>query len=117
MAIQITEDCINCAACITECPNNAIYEAAAGWRFSDGTDLKGMIELNGNGIDADMVNSPYSDDYYYIVREKCTECLGFYDEPRCASVCPVECCIPDPDYPETHEALLMKQQSMHFVNA
>ncbi|ADE35424.1 4Fe-4S binding domain protein [Candidatus Karelsulcia muelleri DMIN] len=31
--------------------------------------------------------------YYFIVPEKCTECLGFYDEPQCASVCPVDCCI------------------------
>jgi ferredoxin len=32
---------------------------------------------------------------YYIVPGKCTECKGFHDEPQCAAVCPVDCCIPD----------------------
>jgi len=26
MAIIITDECINCDACVSECPNNAIYE-------------------------------------------------------------------------------------------
>ncbi|HAG49210.1 MAG TPA: ferredoxin, partial [Cryomorphaceae bacterium] len=26
MAITITDECINCGACESECPNNAIYE-------------------------------------------------------------------------------------------
>ncbi|MEY4595512.1 MAG: hypothetical protein RIQ47_1922, partial [Bacteroidota bacterium] len=43
MAIKITEECINCGACEPECPNNAIYEGGAEWRFSDGTSLKGMV--------------------------------------------------------------------------
>ena len=27
--------------------------------------------------------------------DKCTECKGFHEEPQCAAVCPVECCVPD----------------------
>ena len=41
MAIKITDECINCGACEPECPNNAIYEGGAEWKFSDGTSLKG----------------------------------------------------------------------------
>ena len=42
MAIMITDECINCGACEPECPNNAIYEGGAEWKYSDGTSLKGM---------------------------------------------------------------------------
>ena len=41
MAIKITDECINCGACEPECPNTAIYEGGAEWKFSEGTSLKG----------------------------------------------------------------------------
>jgi ferredoxin len=28
---------------------------------------------------------------FVIDPEKCTECVGFHDEPQCIPVCPVEC--------------------------
>ncbi|QGX40449.1 YfhL family 4Fe-4S dicluster ferredoxin [Permianibacter aggregans] len=28
---------------------------------------------------------------YEIDPDKCTECVGHYDEPQCVQVCPVEC--------------------------
>ena len=31
---------------------------------------------------------------YEIDPEKCTECVGFFDEPQCAEVCPVDACVP-----------------------
>lgn len=36
---------------------------------------------------------------YVINWETCVECVGHYDEPQCASVCPVDACVPDPDHP------------------
>jgi ferredoxin len=30
---------------------------------------------------------------YVINQDTCVECVGHYDEPRCASVCPVECIV------------------------
>lgn len=45
---------------------------------------------------------------YVINPALCTECVGHYDEPQCVVVCPVECIVPDPDYPETHEELMAK---------
>jgi ferredoxin len=115
MAIMITDECINCGACEPECPNNAIYEPGVEWRFSDGTTLKGEVEVRGGGdtIDADMPNDPVSDDVYFIVTSKCTECMGFHEEPQCAAVCPVDCCVPDPDNEETEETLLGKKAWMH----
>ena len=54
MAIIITDECINCGACEPECPNNAIYEGAEDWRYSDGTSLAGNVVLpNGEKVDAD----------------------------------------------------------------
>ncbi len=35
MAIMITDECINCGACEPECPNTAIYEGGANWKYGD----------------------------------------------------------------------------------
>ncbi len=80
MAIMITDDCINCGACEPECPNTAIYEAGAEWEYDGKT-----------GRDEEDF---YSDEFFYIVPDKCTECVGFHDEPQCVDVCPVDACIP-----------------------
>lgn len=114
MAIIITDECINCGACEPECPNNAIYEPAVKWNFADGTKLKGGIDFgDGNVIDAKEALDPVSDDVYYIAPQKCTECVGFHEEPQCAAVCPVDCCVPDPDYVETKLELAEKQAWLH----
>ena len=43
---------------------------------------------------------------------KCTECVGFFDEPQCAAVCPQECCIPDPDRVESEAELLARARQL-----
>ena len=48
------------------------------------------------------------EEIYQIDPERCTECVGHHDEPQCASVCPVDCIIQDPDNRETAEALNRK---------
>jgi ferredoxin len=113
MAIKITDECINCGACEPECPNNAIYDAGSAWRFSDGTNLRGIIDFGTTQIDADAVQEAISDEYYYIVSDKCTECKGFHDEPQCAAVCPVDCCVDDEDVRETETELLEKKAWLH----
>ncbi|VVM28002.1 hypothetical protein BSPWISOXPB_777 [uncultured Gammaproteobacteria bacterium] len=30
-------------------------------------------------------------------------CWDIFDEPQCAEVCPVDCCLSDPDNVETEE--------------
>jgi ferredoxin len=116
VAIIITDECINCGACEPECPNNAIYEGGVEWRYADGTSLTGLVEGKNSGLetDADKVQEPVSDEFYYIVTDKCTECVGFHDEPQCAAVCPVDCCVDDLDYRETKEELLAKKEQMHL---
>ena len=113
MAIMITDECINCGACEPECPNTAIYEGGIEWNWSGGTHLK-EVEMDGGVlIDGKELQAPVSDEFYYIVSGKCTECKGFHEEPQCAAVCPVDCCIPDPDYVESEDELLDKQAWMH----
>ncbi len=113
---MITDACINCGACEPECPNHAIYEGGAEWKYSDGTGLRGIMTplAGGAEIDADGLMEPKSMDVYFIVHDKCTECVGFHDEPQCAAVCPVDCCVDDPEYRESKEDLLKKKEFMHL---
>jgi len=98
MALMITEECINCDACLPECPNEAIFETRSQ------AEEKGHKVSEGQGE---------GDEIYVISYELCTECVGFHDQPKCVEVCPVDCCVPDPKHPETKEALLEKARKLH----
>ena len=114
MAIKITDECINCGACEAECPNTAIYEGGVEWSLAEGTELAGMVHpKTGASAEAKDDQEPVSYDFYYIVTDKCTECKGFHEEPQCAAVCPVECCVPDEEHVETEEELLSKKAFLH----
>lgn len=66
MSVYITDSCINCDACIDECPATAIVSAD---------------------------ESPLSDgEFTYVKPEKCIECVDT-TVPKCADVCPTEGCI------------------------
>ena len=42
--------------------------------------VKGMFnKLDGTPIDANTAQTPVAMDIYYIVPDKCTECVGFHD--------------------------------------
>ena len=79
MAYKITDECISCGVCESECPNDAISEG----------------EIN------------------VIDPEKCTECVGSYESSKCASICPVEACVPDEVNRESRERLLEKWRKLH----
>ena len=54
------------------------------------------------------------DSIYVIAHDRCTECVGHFEEPQCAAVCPVDnCCISDPLYPETTEVLLARAKALN----
>lgn len=115
MAIMITDECINCGACEPECPNNAIYEGGVEWAIADGSTVEGVYVLeNGRTVEVKAKQSPVSDDFYFIVPDKCTECVGFHEEPQCAAVCPVDCCVPDPERVENEEILLGRKERLHL---
>lgn len=79
MALLINQDCTDCDACVSVCPNEAITRG-----------------------------SPYVIDPF-----RCTECIGAEDEPQCKLVCPSNCIVENPDFPETEEELLAKYQQLH----
>ena len=77
MATMITSECINCGACEPECPNVAIYQGGVEW------------ELDGKK------HSAIAAEIFYIVPEKCTECVGFFDHEACA------------EHPRTHAGIFL----------
>ena len=48
------------------------------------------------------------DPIYAIDPDRCTECVGHYDEPACVAVCPVDCIKLDQDNQESLEELKLK---------
>jgi ferredoxin len=45
---------------------------------------------------------------YRIDPDRCTECVGHFDEPQCRALCPVDCIPVDPRRTESHETLMEK---------
>ena len=43
----------------------------------------------------------------------CTECVGFHSEEQCAAVCPVDCCVPDPNLCEEEALLFERAKQIH----
>ena len=53
------------------------------------------------------------EDIFVIDPNTCTECVGFHDEEQCAVVCPVDCCVADPNNDEIEEVLLARAKAIH----
>ena len=53
------------------------------------------------------------DTIYVINPDKCTECVGNHESPKCAEVCPVDACVPAPEHEESKEQLLEKWRALH----
>lgn len=52
------------------------------------------------------------DGIYVIDPDKCTECVGHFEESQCVLVCPVNCIEPDPKYRETKDELKRKYEHL-----
>jgi ferredoxin len=48
------------------------------------------------------------DPIYIIESDYCTECVGWFDEPQCVEVCPVDCIIVDSNNQESMVELNFK---------
>lgn len=83
MSVIIDDSCITCDACLQQCPVNAIV---------------------------DDQNNPTGKKQYYVQPEKCVECVGIYDDPQCAAICPSIGCI-------TWDLPFTQQFDEHFRNA
>ena len=84
MSVLITEECINCDACVDECPAMAIVS-------SD--------------------DSPLADgEFTYVKPEKCIECVDC-TVPKCVDVCPTEgAIIWDMPYTQEYDAYYLLGQ-------
>jgi ferredoxin len=82
MSVIIDDSCITCDACLQNCPVNAIV---------------------------DDMNNPTGESRYYVQPEKCVECVGIFDDPQCASICPSIGCI-------TWDMPFTKEFDAHFLN-
>ncbi len=56
------------------------------------------------------------EEIYEINPDKCTECVGHFDEPQCVQVCPVECIPVNPAGVESREALLLKYEALQKLS-
>ena len=43
----------------------------------------------------------------------CTECVGLHGKLQCAEVCPVDCCVPDPNNVESEDQLFARAKQIH----
>lgn len=50
---------------------------------------------------------------FTIDPNKCTECVGDFESPKCVEVCPVDACVPDPRHKESRQQLLAKWKKLH----
>lgn len=82
MSVIINDTCITCDACLQNCPVNAIV---------------------------DDINNPTGNKHYYVQPDKCVECVGIYDDPQCAAICPSIGCI-------TWDMPFTKEFDEHFKN-
>ena len=49
---------------------------------------------------------------YEIDPALCTECVGHFDTPQCALLCPVDCIPKDPDFVESETELKAKYERL-----
>jgi len=48
------------------------------------------------------------EEIYEIDPDKCTECVGHFEQPQCQEVCPVDCIPVNPQRIESKEQLMKK---------
>lgn len=53
---------------------------------------------------------------YEINPDLCTECVGYYDNPTCISVCPLDVITKDPEHVENQESLYEKFKQLVQAN-
>ena len=51
-------------------------------------------------------------EFYEIDAARCTECIGHFDEPQCAILCPVDCIPRDEENMETQAELRQKYERL-----
>lgn len=96
MALEIIETCVNCWACLPLCPSKAIVPPSPREKRA-GPPQAFLGPLGGERGEVAFSGG----DHFLIDADKCTECLGDFATPQCATICPIEGAIVD----ELNEAI------------
>jgi ferredoxin len=98
------------------------YDSRRGWQshFPERSSFMSMVIhedcINCGNCEPSCPNQAIAagDSIYRIDSERCTECVGAYDQPQCIDVCPIEGCIAvDPAHTEPEEVLRARYQQLH----
>ena len=54
---------------------------------------------------------------FEIDPNRCTECVGHYEQPQCVEVCPVDCIVLNPAVAESKEELRAKYDALTRAKA
>lgn len=81
MTLRITDDCIECQACLQVCPCQAVSQVRAA-------EARPPIAIDSS---------------------TCTHCWPYHKHPLCTAVCPVDCIVVDPHQPVPPARLIMQE--------
>ena len=108
MPMQILQNCTNCGICEILCPYNAIYPGGVNWR-----------KIHNRYFifcDEELIHDVFwSPDHYYVVSDKCTECIGKYPEPICKTACTKDAIVIDTEHRESEEHLIAKKEYLETM--
>jgi len=51
-------------------------------------------------------------DIFEIDPDRCTECIGHFDQPQCQIICPIDCIPIDPERQESRHTLQLKYEHL-----
>lgn len=108
MPMKINENCTNCGICEMLCPYNAVYPGGVNWRKIHN---RYFVFCEEEVIHDDFW-SPY---HFYVVPDKCTECIGKYPEPICKTACTKNAMIKDGVHWESEEHLFAKKDYLETM--
>ena len=75
--------------------------------------------INCSVCEPECPNSAISegDGIYVVDADKCTECVGHFEESQCVDVCPVDCNIVNPERVESRVQLQEKYERLEAAAA
>jgi ferredoxin len=109
MPLKINSNCLNCGVCEILCPYNAIYPGGVNWR-------KIKSKYFAFCDDKLTYDDFWNPTHYYIVPDKCTECVGIFPVPVCKTACSKNAVEFDSNHWESIEHLYSKKQYLETLS-
>src|SRR6218665_302512 len=100
-------------------PSSCHPRCAIGWRSGSRKKPDMALTITDECINCDVCEPECPNDaismgeaFYEIAPDRCTECVGHFDEPQCVQICPVACIPVHPDFVESKESLWAKYRRL-----